>query len=580
MGQDIPIIRINVYDKDGELLREQSFEQALIRIGKGGQNHLRLNDNTVSRQHAVIEVNESGEILLRDLESTNGTQINGKRLKEGNIYDGDEIRIGDVKLIINIEGGKPAAKRISDRFYIYSKEAEELDAGAKSAIEVQILWNDELIDIRYVKKGEQFTVGTGKNADYLLPDDFINQDNMPLVVTRENAMYVDVSFENATGDAMVEGEILPLDRLKRKAILYDNQYLKLEESTRVRIKFGEFIFLIRTVTLPSLIKPSPWYTIDWSLQTFLVLSLVLHLLFLLMVNMIPEEELQAMSDPYKVSARAFKMVQFAEKQKEEIRKKEEKKKKKKGFIAKKIKKGQQTGNKTKKIKTDKLISKLTPEQKKLRDKKVALSSGLTRVLSQDNMLSDMMGEGPGNSGMGIKVIGSAGGPGNSSMGLFGGIMGPGGSGGFAGPGNGMGDAGQFAAGGAGIEGLEKKSGKGVGVAMNKRARNTKLYLGSPDITGHLDKEIVRRYIHRHMDQIRWCYQQEVQKNPKLEGDVKMSFVITPSGRVIRVRVAGTTLKNSNVEQCITERIRTWQFPAPKGGGIVKVVYPFILRVTR
>lgn len=578
MGQDTPIIRIDVYDENGGLLREQTFEQNLIRIGKGGQSHLRLGNSTVSRQHAVIEVDESGRVLLRDLESTNGTQINGKRLKEGDLYDGDEIRIGDARLIIHIEGGKPAAKRVSDRFYIYSKEDDETGPGTRPAIEVTILWKDELVDIRYIKRGEQFTIGNSDKVDYLLPEEFIKDAELALVSTRNNAMYVDVSPKEAMGDAMVDGEILPLDRLKRKAILDDNNYLQIKETTRARIKFGDFTFLVRYVEIPPLIKPSPWRTIDWSLYTFLILSLVLHMMFLLMVNMIPEEELQAMSDPYKISARAFKMIQFAEKDKEEIQKKEAEKKKK-AFIANKIK-TDQNGNKTKKPKTDKLISKLTPEQKKQRDKKVAMSSGLTRVLSQNDMLTDIMGEGPGTSGMGIKVIGSAGGPGTSSMGLFGGIMGPGGSGGFAGPGMGLGAGGQFAAAGTGIKGLEKTSSGGVGVNMKKRARNTRLYLGNPDISGHLDKEIVRRYIHRHMDQIRWCYQQEVQKNPKLEGDVKMSFVITPSGRVIRVKVAETTLRNTNVEQCMVERIGTWQFPAPKGGGLVKVVYPFILRVTR
>jgi len=577
MGQDTPIIRIDVYDENGGLLREQTFEQNLIRIGKGGQSHLRLSDTTVSRQHAVIEVNEAGSVLLRDLESTNGSQINGKRLKEGDIYDGDEIRIGEVRIVVHIEGGKPAAKRVSDRFYIYSKAEEETVAGTTSAIEISILWNDELVDVHHIKKGEQFTIGNSNKADYLLPEDFIKEELMPLVLTREGGFYADVSPDEASGDAMVGGEILPLDRLKRKAVLSDNKYLKLDETTRARIKFGDFTFLVRYVEIPPLVRPSLWHTIDWSLQTFLILSLVLHMLFLLMVNMIPEEELQAMSDPYKISARAFKMVQFAEKDKEEIKKKEAAKKKK-AFVAKKRKINQDGVDK--KPKPDKLISKLTPEQKKMRDKKVALSAGLSRVLSQNDMLTDIMGEGPGTSGMGIKVIGSAGGTANSSMGLFGGIMGPGGSGGFAGPGIGLGGGGQFASGGTGIKGLEKASGGGVGVHIKKRARNTRLYLGNPDITGHLDKEIVRRYIHRHMDQIRWCYQQEVQKNPKLEGDVKMSFVITPSGMVIRVRVVGTTLRNANVEQCMAERISTWHFPAPKGGGLVKVVYPFILRVTR
>ncbi len=580
MEQDIPIIRIDIYDAEGSLLRTQTFEQNLIRIGKGGQSHLRLTDETVSRQHAVIEVDEDGRILLRDLGSTNGTQINGKRLKESELYDGDEITVGEVRLVIHIEGGKPAAKRMADRFYIYSQEEEDTTPGAWQAVEVSILWNDELVDVRHIRKGHQFTVGTSEKADYMLPEEFLNEELLPLVVTMNDHMYVDVSSKMATGDAMVNGDVLPLDRLKRKALLTDNQFLKLEEKTRVRVKFGDFTFLIKSVEIPKLTGTSPFLNVDWSLQIFLALSLVLHLMFLLMVNMIPEEELEAMSDPYKMSARAFKMIQFAEKEKEKIQKQEQAKKKK-SFKVKKVKAGaKQAGTKMAVKTTKRVISKLTPEQRKIQDKKIALSSGLSRVLSQNDMLSDIMGAGPGT-GMGIKVIGSPGGPGShAEMGLFGGIMEPGGGGGFAGPGMGLGAGGQFAAVGDNIKGLGKVSSGGVGVRLKKRARNTRLILGNADITGHLDKEIVRRYIQRHMDQIRWCYQQEVQKNPKLEGDVRVSFIITPTGRVIRVQVVGSTLRNANVEQCMMERIRTWQFPAPKGGGLVKVIYPFILRVTR
>jgi hypothetical protein len=45
-----------------------------------------------------------------------------------------------------------------------------------------------------------------------------------------------------------------------------------------------------------------------------------------------------------------------------------------------------------------------------------------------------------------------------------------------------------------------------------------------------------------------------------------------------VKVAGSSLGNTAVEQCLTSRVATWQFPSPKGGGTAKVAYPFIFRV--
>jgi hypothetical protein len=33
--------------------------------------------------------------------------------------------------------------------------------------------------------------------------------------------------------------------------------------------------------------------------------------------------------------------------------------------------------------------------------------------------------------------------------------------------------------------------------------------------------------------------------------------------------------NAELESCVAGRVRTWQFPKPKGGGVVIVTYPFI-----
>jgi hypothetical protein len=43
------------------------------------------------------------------------------------------------------------------------------------------------------------------------------------------------------------------------------------------------------------------------------------------------------------------------------------------------------------------------------------------------------------------------------------------------------------------------------------------------------------------------------------------------------KVGSSTLKNAKVETCIAQAVRRWLFPKPKGGGIVIVSYPFVLR---
>ncbi|MBM4387487.1 MAG: FHA domain-containing protein, partial [Deltaproteobacteria bacterium] len=71
-----PKIKLRVFRGSGQS-EEMDFAQKRILIGKLASANLRLDDESVSREHAVIEVLDSGEIKITDLESTNGTKLNG-----------------------------------------------------------------------------------------------------------------------------------------------------------------------------------------------------------------------------------------------------------------------------------------------------------------------------------------------------------------------------------------------------------------------------------------------------------------------------------------------------------------------
>jgi hypothetical protein len=96
----------------------------------------------------------------------------------------------------------------------------------------------------------------------------------------------------------------------------------------------------------------------------------------------------------------------------------------------------------------------------------------------------------------------------------------------------------------------------------------------PVIIGALDKALVDAVVERHMNQIKNCYQQELTKNPKLDGKVKIKFVISKNGSVARALVESSTMNNKAVESCISGRFLRMEFPEPKGGGVVIVKYPF------
>ncbi len=167
-----------------------------------------------------------------------------------------------------------------------------------------------------------------------------------------------------------------------------------------------------------------------------------------------------------------------------------------------------------------------------------------------NLFGATAGDSGGMGGLGLRGSGSGGGGTGNTIGI-GGI-------GTKGRGGGLG-----------------KYGEGVGLGMGgKKGVDIGITSSEPIVMGSLDKELIRQVIHRNRGQIRYCYESQLTKFPKLAGRVAIKFVITASGTVASSTVADSSVKNAAMETCIAGRVRTWQFPKPKGGGVVIVTYPF------
>jgi len=81
------------------------FDGPLITIGRENNNILVLSDAGVSSRHAYFEKID-GKWMVFDSNSTNGVMVNGKKIdQKSDVYDGDEIRLGFVDLVPEIEGG-------------------------------------------------------------------------------------------------------------------------------------------------------------------------------------------------------------------------------------------------------------------------------------------------------------------------------------------------------------------------------------------------------------------------------------------------------------------------------------------
>jgi hypothetical protein len=67
------------------------------RIGRSEESEIVLVDPSVSRSHAIVEV-EGRETVVRDLGSTNGTFVNGRRIQSHALRDGDELLFGNTRM--------------------------------------------------------------------------------------------------------------------------------------------------------------------------------------------------------------------------------------------------------------------------------------------------------------------------------------------------------------------------------------------------------------------------------------------------------------------------------------------------
>ncbi len=86
---------------NGQLVRETQLTQGVIKIGKVPSAHLKIDDDKVSRMHAIIEVLGT-DVSVIDLGSTGGTFVNGQKINKAKLVTGDAITVGDSRIELSI----------------------------------------------------------------------------------------------------------------------------------------------------------------------------------------------------------------------------------------------------------------------------------------------------------------------------------------------------------------------------------------------------------------------------------------------------------------------------------------------
>src|SRR5713101_8900909 len=96
----------------------------LTLVGRKEECDLRIDHKSISKMHCVI-VKTDGLLLLRDLGSTNGTRVNGQRVRRAALLPNDQLSIASHKFRVHLgpdgEPAPPAASELTQHL-----EAEEV----------------------------------------------------------------------------------------------------------------------------------------------------------------------------------------------------------------------------------------------------------------------------------------------------------------------------------------------------------------------------------------------------------------------------------------------------------------------
>ncbi len=117
-----------------------------ITVGREEGNVVQLNDERVSRYHLKIQEDQN-KVVLTDLESTNGTKVNGESVQLWILRPGDIIAIGRTVLLFGSDeeiAARLARLRGADLSAGVPLEVDEIDPlAATAALQAEFLWGDE-----------------------------------------------------------------------------------------------------------------------------------------------------------------------------------------------------------------------------------------------------------------------------------------------------------------------------------------------------------------------------------------------------------------------------------------------------
>ncbi|MCP4499577.1 MAG: AgmX/PglI C-terminal domain-containing protein [Deltaproteobacteria bacterium] len=651
-------IGISAYKGD-DLQGNHVFKRDIIKIGRLASAHLRLDDKKVSRIHAVVEVAANrDEVSITDMGSAEGTRVNGEKVSRARLKHGDEIGLGDSRLVLllnedeirllqgeeapeenptivsespappmtasaaapadapestavsyapgplsefSMPGESPVLEGRQATLPPTSAHAEPTPAmtpvptlpptseptatgpsmplpparaaapiaapvalapvmaalppipvdaisSANRYIEVTIRWGSHVVNVMRIREEGRFVVGLDDECDAFFPFEGAGEAGKHLLL--EAGASGDWTFHGVSG---MNG-IVTQGRTDR-TLSQMGQSFPIHDDMVVNASLDEFSVSVTPVSRSRVIPILPFtdhMAMRIALMTIFMFTLGISTLILTPDGLHDNED---------------DLVQNAA---DIVVRLQKKKKKKKPYLDSLVKKSKGKVGKRKLKKVVKVRTSKKPPPKKTNEQVV--SDKLNKLFGDNNAMAAIFNSDSNNllkAALGSVTSNHKGANALGSLTARG-----------SGPGSGGVATGSFGVGTVSTSGRgtgNSNFGSAAGNMGNRKERNVRISQGTPIVMGSLDPSIIRRIVREHANQIKYCYERGLTKNPGLTGKIVMNWVIQGSGKVQRASTKSTTMKNKGVENCIAGKIKRWRFPKPKGGGIVIVNYPFVFK---
>jgi pSer/pThr/pTyr-binding forkhead associated (FHA) protein len=94
-------------------LKDQSFDvDARVVLGRSAEADIQILDKGVSRQHCCILEDDSGDLVIVDLASSNGTWVDGDEILRKPLIPGATVRLGEVECVVDEGDGSHGSEQV------------------------------------------------------------------------------------------------------------------------------------------------------------------------------------------------------------------------------------------------------------------------------------------------------------------------------------------------------------------------------------------------------------------------------------------------------------------------------------